>query len=42
MNHIRSMLALLALAFIAQGNSAPVEWRYYSGDNGSRKYSPLD
>jgi quinoprotein glucose dehydrogenase len=26
----------------AVGGLAGVEWRYYSGDNGSKKYSPLD
>src|SRR5690349_11968357 len=42
MSVIRSIVALIALAFVAQGNVAQVEWRFYSGDNGSRKYSPLD
>ena len=36
----------IGLAFggglLAQRSPADVEWRYYSGDNGSTKYSPLD
>src|SRR5947209_6899281 len=26
----------------AEKDAASVEWRYYSGDNGAKKYSPLD
>jgi quinoprotein glucose dehydrogenase len=46
--HVRTLLvtccvALLTLgaALIAQRGPADVEWRHYSGDNGSTKYSPL-
>mgnify|MGYP006280502435 CR=1 FL=1 len=37
-------LSLLLLATFALGAAQPsqVEWAYYSGDNGSTKYSPLD
>ena len=46
---MRSLLVsfvVIVLAFgiwssSAQEGPADVEWRYYSGDNGSRKYSPL-
>ena len=40
--------AIVALASVARMADAPPagtangEWRYYSGDNGSTKYSPLD
>lgn len=39
-------MAIAALALVAHGKiraAGPVgEWRYYAGDNGSTKYSPLD
>jgi len=38
-----TVLALSTLSMHAQdGGPAKGEWRYYSGDNGAKKYSPLD
>src|SRR2546423_1166110 len=39
-----SVIVLAALSGHAQngGGAAKGEWRYYAGDNGSQKYSPLD
>jgi len=40
-----TILGFSAVAIQAQNGGAPKgegEWRYYSGDNGSKKYSPLD
>src|SRR5262245_53041860 len=34
--------AAMSQRLIAQRDQARVEWRYYSGDNASTKYSPLD
>ena len=34
-------LTAVSLTVQAQSNSAPGEWRHYSGDNGSKKYSAL-
>jgi quinoprotein glucose dehydrogenase len=34
-------MTLATLSTSAQQGEADVEWRYYSGDNGSSKYSPL-
>ena len=40
---IGAMVALMAVMLRADDQSpASGEWRYYSGDNGARKYSPLD
>ena len=36
-----TLLALSAWSPAAQERPADVEWRHYSGDNGSKKYSPL-
>jgi len=38
-----TVLALRTLSMHAQDGGPPKgEWRYYSGDNGAKKYSPLD
>lgn len=34
--------SLLSTTLTGQNRSVEVEWRYYGGDTGSRKYSPLD
>ena len=40
---IGAMVALMAVMLRADDQSPAIgEWRYYSGDNGARKYSPLD
>ena len=39
---VLAALALSAVAIGAANDGADKEWRYYSGDNGARKYSPLD
>jgi quinoprotein glucose dehydrogenase len=45
---VATAATILALASVARMADAPPagtasgEWRYYSGDNGSKKYSPLD
>ncbi|MSO35663.1 MAG: pyrroloquinoline quinone-dependent dehydrogenase [Acidobacteria bacterium] len=40
---IGAMVALMAVMLGADDQSPALgEWRYYSGDNGARKYSPLD
>ena len=40
---IGAMVALMAVMLRADDQSPALgEWRYYSGDNGARKYSPLD
>src|SRR5829696_7982472 len=36
------VISLLAAPMSAQKKSAGGEWRYYGGDPGSTKYSPLD
>ena len=36
------VLALCAISMHAQDSTPKDEWRYYSGDNGAKKYSPLD
>lgn len=35
-------LAVCGATALVSGAGAEGEWRYYSGDNGARKYSPLD
>jgi quinoprotein glucose dehydrogenase len=50
MSVLRPVLVLVVFAAwpamserrVVQSDPSRVEWRYYSGDNGSRKYSPLD
>ena len=37
-----TVLALCAISMHAQDRTPKGEWRYYSGDNGAKKYSPLD
>jgi glucose dehydrogenase len=39
---VLAILAVSAVAIGAANDGADKEWRYYSGDNGARKYSPLD
>ena len=40
---VGAMVALMAVMLGADDQSQAIgEWRYYSGDNGARKYSPLD
>ncbi|MSO63030.1 MAG: pyrroloquinoline quinone-dependent dehydrogenase [Acidobacteria bacterium] len=40
---VGAMVALMAVMLGADDQSPALgEWRYYSGDNGARKYSPLD
>src|SRR5215510_13161386 len=45
---LTAVSVMLALATVARMADAPPagtangEWRFYSGDNGSKKYSPLD
>ena len=39
---VLAALALSAVAIGAANDGADKEWRYYSGDNGAGKYSPLD
>jgi outer membrane protein assembly factor BamB len=36
------VLALTVASPYAKNDGADKEWRYYSGDNGAKKYSPLD
>lgn len=51
MNRLKSVMGIALLAAVAQWSPAPLlaqygakegEWRYYGGDSGSTKYSPLD
>jgi quinoprotein glucose dehydrogenase len=40
---VRAIVVIAALVVaISAAEPTKVEWRYYSGDNGSTKYSPLD
>src|SRR5205814_8310842 len=39
---VAAALAVTIVSASAPNDTASVEWRYYSGDNGAKKYSPLD
>src|SRR5438093_13642029 len=39
---VAAVLAVTIISAPAPNDIASVEWRHYSGDNGAKKYSPLD
>jgi hypothetical protein len=39
---VLALLAVLTSSVGAQQGAVGGEWRFYAGDNGSAKYSPLD